>query len=67
MSVHIFKAILQKTTIILKNVMLQSNENIKLKHLIYLLQKFLKILSYSNQILNLESLRNVNVVCRKRI
>ena len=27
MSVHIFKAILQKTTIILKNVMLQSNEN----------------------------------------
>ena len=67
MSVHIFKAILQKTTIILKNVMLQSNENIKLKHLIYLLQKFLKILSYSNQILNLESLRNVHVVCRKHI
>ena len=27
MSVHIFKAILQKTTIILKNVMLQSTEN----------------------------------------
>ena len=27
MSVHIFKAVLQKTTIILKNVMLQSNEN----------------------------------------
>ena len=27
MSVHIFKAILQKTTIILKNVMLQSNKN----------------------------------------
>ena len=27
MSLHIFKAILQKTTIILKNVMLQSNEN----------------------------------------